>query len=176
MARPIQVRTKVSAIFRDGAPVRQAEDLIPAAVGQDGPLPADELMKPPTTRDELIPGTQQQVIRVGEHDLRAGVFEVWMTKGFDRTLCADGHEGRCLKDAVGRVALAKTRCTVRRSQAKAELTHVKIISVKKLRVGVIYGGRSGEHEVSVASAASIFRHLDPQRYAAVPIRIEKNGH
>jgi D-alanine-D-alanine ligase len=47
--------------------------------------------------------------------------------------------------------------------------------VKKLRVGVIYGGRSGEHEVSVASAASIFRHLDRTRYEAVPIRIEKDG-
>lgn len=47
--------------------------------------------------------------------------------------------------------------------------------MKKLRVGVIYGGRSGEHEVSVASAASIFRHLDSSRYEPVPIRIEKNG-
>jgi D-alanine-D-alanine ligase len=47
--------------------------------------------------------------------------------------------------------------------------------VKKLRVGVIYGGRSGEHEVSVASAASIFKHLDRTRYEAVPIRIEKSG-
>jgi D-alanine-D-alanine ligase len=47
--------------------------------------------------------------------------------------------------------------------------------VKKLRVGVIYGGRSGEHEVSVASAASIFKHLDRARYEAVPIRIEKDG-
>ena len=47
--------------------------------------------------------------------------------------------------------------------------------MKKLRVGVIYGGRSGEHEVSVASAASIFRHLDAARYEAVPIRIEKTG-
>jgi D-alanine-D-alanine ligase len=47
--------------------------------------------------------------------------------------------------------------------------------VKKLRVGVIYGGRSGEHEVSVASAASIFKHLDRTRYEAVPIRIEKDG-
>ncbi|MBI4265583.1 MAG: D-alanine--D-alanine ligase [Acidobacteria bacterium] len=47
--------------------------------------------------------------------------------------------------------------------------------MKKLRVGVIYGGRSGEHEVSIASAASIFRHLDPARYEAVPIRIEKTG-
>ncbi len=48
-------------------------------------------------------------------------------------------------------------------------------TVKKLRVGVIYGGRSGEHEVSVASAASIMRHLDRHRYDPVPIRIEKSG-
>jgi D-alanine-D-alanine ligase len=47
--------------------------------------------------------------------------------------------------------------------------------VKKQRVGVIYGGRSGEHEVSVASAAAIFKHLDRTRYEAVPIRIEKDG-
>ena len=47
--------------------------------------------------------------------------------------------------------------------------------MKTLRVGVIYGGRSGEHEVSVASAASIFKHLDRGRYEAVPIRIEKDG-
>lgn len=45
----------------------------------------------------------------------------------------------------------------------------------KLRVGVIYGGRSGEHEVSVTSAASIFRHIDRARYEPVPIRIEKDG-
>ena len=47
--------------------------------------------------------------------------------------------------------------------------------MKKLRVGVIYGGRSGEHEVSIASAASIFKHLDPARYEAVPIKIAKDG-
>ena len=47
--------------------------------------------------------------------------------------------------------------------------------MKKLRVGVIYGGRSSEHEVSVASAAAIFKHLDRARYEAVPIRIEKDG-
>jgi D-alanine-D-alanine ligase len=47
--------------------------------------------------------------------------------------------------------------------------------VNKIRVGIVYGGRSGEHEVSIASAASIFKHLDPHRYDAVPIRIEKDG-
>jgi D-alanine-D-alanine ligase len=48
-------------------------------------------------------------------------------------------------------------------------------SVKKLRVGVVYGGRSGEHEVSLASAAAVFANLDPDRYDAVPIYIEKDG-
>lgn len=47
--------------------------------------------------------------------------------------------------------------------------------MKRLRVGVLYGGRSGEHEVSLASAASVFAHLDRTRYEAVPIRIEKDG-
>jgi D-alanine-D-alanine ligase len=47
--------------------------------------------------------------------------------------------------------------------------------LKKLRVGVIYGGRSGEHEVSLASAAAVFKNLDPARYDAIPIRIEKDG-
>jgi D-alanine-D-alanine ligase len=47
--------------------------------------------------------------------------------------------------------------------------------VKRLRVGVLYGGRSGEHEVSVASAAAVFGNLDRARYEPVPIRIEKDG-
>jgi len=46
---------------------------------------------------------------------------------------------------------------------------------KKLRVGVIFGGRSGEHEVSLASAASVIRALDPEKYEAVPIGITKDG-
>ncbi len=47
--------------------------------------------------------------------------------------------------------------------------------VKRLRVGVLYGGRSGEHEVSLASAAAVFANLDRQRYEPVAIRIEKDG-
>ena len=45
----------------------------------------------------------------------------------------------------------------------------------KLRVGVIYGGRSGEHEVSLASGASILKHLDRDKYDVVAVRIEKDG-
>jgi D-alanine-D-alanine ligase len=47
---------------------------------------------------------------------------------------------------------------------------------KRLRVGVLFGGRSGEHEVSLASAASVLRGLDPDKYEAVPIGISKEGH
>ena len=47
--------------------------------------------------------------------------------------------------------------------------------VKRLRIGVIYGGRSSEHEVSLASAASIFSNLDRARYEPVPLRIERSG-
>jgi D-alanine-D-alanine ligase len=47
--------------------------------------------------------------------------------------------------------------------------------VKRLRIGVLYGGRSGEHEVSLASAAAVFANLDRKRYEPVAIRIEKDG-
>lgn len=47
--------------------------------------------------------------------------------------------------------------------------------MKRLRIGVVYGGRSGEHEVSLASAAAVMANLDRTRYEPVAIRIEKDG-
>ena len=47
--------------------------------------------------------------------------------------------------------------------------------MKKLRLGVLFGGRSGEHEVSLVSAASVMRALDPSRYEIIPIGIDKTG-
>jgi D-alanine-D-alanine ligase len=47
--------------------------------------------------------------------------------------------------------------------------------VKRLRVGVLFGGRSGEHEVSLASAAAVFANLDRDRYEPIAIRIDKDG-
>jgi len=46
---------------------------------------------------------------------------------------------------------------------------------KKLRVGVIFGGRSGEHEVSVRSARAIIEAIDRKRFDVVPIAITKEG-
>ncbi len=44
-----------------------------------------------------------------------------------------------------------------------------------MRLSLLYGGRSGEHEVSCRSAASILRNLDPRRYQVVPIAIDHSG-
>jgi D-alanine-D-alanine ligase len=46
---------------------------------------------------------------------------------------------------------------------------------KKLRVGVVFGGRSGEHEVSLLSAASVLKAIDRSVYEVVPIGITKQG-
>ncbi len=46
---------------------------------------------------------------------------------------------------------------------------------RRMRVGVVYGGRSGEHEVSLRSAASIIAALDPARHEVVPVAIGKDG-
>jgi D-alanine-D-alanine ligase len=47
---------------------------------------------------------------------------------------------------------------------------------KKLRVGILFGGRSGEHEVSLLSAASILKAIDRKKFEVVPIGINKSGH
>jgi D-alanine-D-alanine ligase len=46
---------------------------------------------------------------------------------------------------------------------------------KKIRVGIVFGGRSGEHEVSLASATSVMANLDSDKYEAVPIGITREG-
>ncbi len=46
---------------------------------------------------------------------------------------------------------------------------------KKLRVGILFGGRSGEHEVSLLSAASILKAIDRRKFDVVPIGITKEG-
>jgi len=46
---------------------------------------------------------------------------------------------------------------------------------RKIRVGIVYGGRSGEHEVSLASATSVMANLDSDKYEAVPIGITREG-
>jgi D-alanine-D-alanine ligase len=46
---------------------------------------------------------------------------------------------------------------------------------KKIRVGIVFGGRSGEHEVSIRSARSVIENIDRARFEPVPIAIAKSG-
>jgi D-alanine-D-alanine ligase len=46
---------------------------------------------------------------------------------------------------------------------------------QKTRVAVLFGGRSGEHEISLRSAASVIRNLDRSRFEVVPVAIDKEG-
>ena len=46
---------------------------------------------------------------------------------------------------------------------------------KKIKVGILFGGRSGEHEVSLMSAASILKSIDRRKYEVVPLGITKDG-
>ena len=45
----------------------------------------------------------------------------------------------------------------------------------KKKVGILYGGRSGEHEISLLSGAAVLRALDKEKYIPVPIGIDKEG-
>src|SRR5208283_5494653 len=47
---------------------------------------------------------------------------------------------------------------------------------RKLRVGVLFGGRSSEHEISLRSALTVMSAMDPERYQIVPIAIDHEGH
>ena len=129
--------------------------------------------------------------------------DVAVRERLDRAAGADRHERGRLDDAVRRAQLAPPRRAVARRDREVKRLHATSTArarpptvaascllpdsyllpstscypslVKRLRVGVLYGGRSGEHEVSLASAAAVFAHLDRTQYEPVPIRIDKEG-
>ncbi|WP_407941746.1 D-alanine--D-alanine ligase family protein [Mesorhizobium neociceri] len=49
------------------------------------------------------------------------------------------------------------------------------MAAKRLRIGVLFGGRSAEHEVSLLSATNVMAALDPAKYDAVPIFVSREG-
>lgn len=45
----------------------------------------------------------------------------------------------------------------------------------KIKIGIVFGGRSGEHEISVRSAASVIEHISKEKYEVIPIAIKRDG-
>ena len=58
---------------------------------------------------------------------------------------------------------------------QAECYILALMGNAKIRVGVLFGGRSGEHEVSLLSAASVIEAMDQSKYEVIPIGITKEG-
>lgn len=58
---------------------------------------------------------------------------------------------------------------------KSVVSFKEMSSKSKIRVAVLYGGRSGEHEVSLRSAASVIKYLDANRFEIIPVSIDKSG-
>ena len=65
-----------------------------------------------------------------------------------------------------------TKTTKQKKQTKKQTPKP---SPRKLRIGILFGGRSGEHEVSLLSAASILNSIDKTKYDVIPIGITKQG-
>ena len=102
MRAAVQVGSKLDAALFYLAALRKAEDMITAAVGENRFVPADELMKPAATCDQLIARAQHQVIRIAEDDAGANLSKVLRSQGLNGALGADRHEHGCLDLAVCR--------------------------------------------------------------------------
>ena len=76
VARAVDVRLEAHALLAHLADARQRHDLKAAAIGEDGPVPAHEVVQAAKARDALRPGAQHQMIGVGEHDVGAGGFHL----------------------------------------------------------------------------------------------------
>ena len=46
---------------------------------------------------------------------------------------------------------------------------------KKLKIGVLFGGKSAEHEISIRSAENVIKALNKKKYRVIPVKINKNG-
>ena len=155
-------------------------------------------MQPPRSCDQVVARAKKQMVGIRKHDLGTHLGEIPVGDRLDRAAGADRHERRCLHDAVWCSQLAPTRSAIDMEHTKSErVRHCGILPPcsghstaaafpapvashstdcpVRLRIGVVYGGRSSEHEVSLASAASVFDNLDPDRYEAIPIFISKAG-
>ena len=91
------------AVVVDGVEVVERDDLEPAGVGEDRPVPAHEAVEAPEPLDPLVAGPQVEVVRVGQDDLRPDLVEVVRMERLHRRVRADRHEHRRLHAPVGQV-------------------------------------------------------------------------
>jgi hypothetical protein len=116
----IEMRPELRAFFADHAPLGEAEHLEAAAVGEHRARPADKPVQAAAARDQVVAGTEKQVVGVAEDDLRAERLEIGVAHRLHRALRADRHERRRLDHAVRRAKLAPAGGAVGVRDGKAE--------------------------------------------------------
>ena len=103
----VQMGRKGHALFGDLAQLGQAEHLKSAAIGQDGAVPAGELVQAAHVGHQLVAGAQMKVVGVAEHDLRTDILQVLCRQAaLDGTCRCDVLERRGLHGAVHGLELA----------------------------------------------------------------------
>ena len=100
--RAIKVRTKLNAMRLDLPDLREAEHLEAAAVGEDGLLPVDEIMKPARFGNDFEPRPDVEVIGVPENDLGVHLVELTGIERLHAALGSHRHEHGRLDDAMRR--------------------------------------------------------------------------
>ena len=126
---PVHVGAEAGALLADRAAPPQAEHLVAAAVGQQRSRPAGEAVQAAGVGNQRVARPQEQVVRVGEDDLRPQVEEVAVGDRLDRAAGADRHEGGRLHHAVRRRELPAAREPVGVAHAKLErIRHCGILT------------------------------------------------
>ena len=106
------------AFLGNVAQLGKAEHLKSAAVGQDRAVPAGKLVQAAHIGNDLITGTQVEMIGVAQHDLCADLFQIMCRKpALDRGSSGNVLESRCLNRAVHSLELAAAGCTLFFNQA-----------------------------------------------------------
>ena len=109
----VQMRVERYAFLGNVAQLGKAEHLKSAAVGQDRAVPAGKLVQAAHIGNDLITGTQVEMIGVAQHDLCADFFQIMCRKpAFDRGSSGNVLESRCLNRAVHSLELAAAGCTL----------------------------------------------------------------
>ena len=91
---------KMRALFRDLANLRERENLVTAAVGQDRPVPVHEAMQSAEMPNHFHSGPNEKVIGVSENDLRLSSRSSRGLTAFHAPLRPDRHESRRLDHAM----------------------------------------------------------------------------
>ena len=121
-------RGKRHALLGDLALVRQREHLETTRVGEDGFVPANELVQATELLDDLQPRSQKQMKRVAQDDLGTDFANVPRRHRLDRTIGAHRHERRRLHRAAGKREPAAARGAIGGEEVELEGSHPHIIA------------------------------------------------